>query len=301
MNRGKAMEFEYVLITPARNEADLIEKTIHSVIAQTVLPKRWVIVSDGSTDGTDEIVKKYMNGREWLELVRLPERQERNFAAKVQAFDAGYERVKDLSFEVIGCLDADISFGEDFFAYLLEKFKVMPKLGVAGTHYIEGSFHSYTDSYINVHHVNGQCQLFRRACFEDIGGYVPIKGGGIDWVAVTTARMKGWTTYSFADRTFYHHRKMGTAGSNELMSRFNYGKKDYFLGGHPLWQLFRGTFQMAKKPYIVGGLGLLLGYFWCWATRFERPVSKELMMFHRKEQLVRLRQLVLGRFAIDVR
>lgn len=295
------MEFEYVLITPARNEADLIEKTIHSVIAQTVLPKRWVIVSDGSTDGTDEIVKKYMNGREWLELVRLPERQERNFAAKVQAFDAGYERVKDLSFEVIGCLDADISFGEDFFAYLLEKFKVMPKLGVAGTHYIEGSFHSYTDSYINVHHVNGQCQLFRRACFEDIGGYVPIKGGGIDWVAVTTARMKGWTTYSFADRTFYHHRKMGTAGSNELMSRFNYGKKDYFLGGHPLWQLFRGTFQMAKKPYIVGGLGLLLGYFWCWATRFERPVSKELMMFHRKEQLVRLRQLVLGRFAIDVR
>lgn len=298
MNRGKAMEIEYVLITPARNEADLIEKTIHSVIAQTVLPKRWVIVSDGSTDGTDEIVRKYMEGRDWLELVRLPERQERNFAAKVQAFNAGYDRVKDLSFEVIGCLDADISFGEDFFAYLLEKFEAMPKLGVAGTHYIEGSFHSYTDSYINVHHVNGQCQLFRRTCFEDIGGYMPIKGGGIDWVAVTTARMNGWTTYSFSDRTFYHHRKMGTAGSNELMSRFNYGKKDYFLGGHPLWQLFRGTFQMAKKPYIVGGLGLLLGYFWCWATRFERPVSAELMIFHRKEQLLRLRQLVFGRFAV---
>lgn len=286
------MTLEYVLITPARNEVDLIEKTIQSVIAQTVPPKRWVIVSDGSTDGTDEIVKKYMDGRKWLELVRLPERKERNFAAKVQAFTAGYECVKDLSFDVIGNIDADISFDNDFFAYLLEKFEEMPNLGVAGTHYIEGSFHSYTDSYINVYHVNGQCQLFRRACFEDIGGYVPIKGGGIDWVAVTTARMKGWTTYSFADRTFYHHRKMGTAGSNELMSRFNYGKKDYFLGGHPLWELFRGAFQAVKKPYLLGGMALLLGYFWCWVTGFERPVSEELIKFHRQEQLGRLRQLL---------
>jgi len=289
------MVLTYVLITPARNEAAFIEKTIQSVIAQTVLPKRWIIVSDGSTDGTDEIVWKYRDGREWLELIRLPEREERHFAAKVKAFNAGYERVKDLSFEVIGNIDADISFGQDFLAYLLEQFETMPDLGVAGTHYVESDFHSYRNSYINVHHVNGQCQLFLRACFEDIGGYVPIKGGGIDWVAVTTARMKGWKTYSFGDRVFYHHRKMGTAGSNELMSRFNYGKKDYFLGGHPLWQLFRGAFQMTKQPYLAGGLALLLGYFWCWATRFERPISQELMQFHRKEQLGRLKQLLVGR------
>jgi biofilm PGA synthesis N-glycosyltransferase PgaC len=289
------MTLEYVLITPAHNESAFIEKTIRSVIAQSVLPKRWVIVSDGSTDGTDEIVQKYRQGREWLKLVHLPERQEHNFAAKVHAFNAGYARVKDLSFDIIGNLDADISFGDDFFAYLLERFEAMPDLGVAGTHYVEGDFHSYEDSYINVQHVNGQCQLFRRACFEDIGGYVPIKGGGIDWVAVTTARMKGWTTYSFADRTFYHHRKIGTAGSNELMSRFRYGKKDYFLGGHPLWELFRTNFQMTKKPYVVGGLALLLGYFWCWIIRYERLVSAELMRFHRKEQLDRLRHLLVNR------
>lgn len=285
------MTLEYVLITPARNEAALIEETIHSVIAQTVLPKRWVIVSDGSMDGTDEIVQKYMVDREWLELIHLPERQERNFAAKVKVFNAGFERVKTLSFDVIGCLDADITFAEDYFAYLLEKFEAMPDLGVAGTHYIEGDFHSFDDSYMNIHHVNGGCQLFRKTCFEDIGGYIPIKGGGIDWVAVTTARMKGWTTRSFADRTFYHHRKIGTAESNELISRFKYGKKDYFLGGHPLWEVFRGAFQITKKPYLVGGLALLLGYFWCWATRFERPVSAELMQFHRKEQLDRLKLL----------
>ncbi len=292
------MPLDYVLITPARNEAAFIEKTLQSVVTQTVLPKRWVIVSDGSTDGTDEIVRKYQPGREWLELVRLPVHEERNFAAKVIAFNTGYQRVKQLPFDVIGNIDADVSFGEDYMEYLLEKFETMPKLGVAGTHYIEGDFHSYKDSYINVHHVNGQIQLFRRECFEEIGGYMPIKGGGIDWVAVTTARMKGWLTYSFSERVFHHHRKMGTAESNELKSRFHYGKKDYFLGGHPLWQLFRSTFQLAKKPYVLGGLCLFSGYLWCWLTRHERPVSSELMKFHRKEQLVRLKKLLPDRLGL---
>ena len=175
----------------------------------------------------------------------------------------------------------------------------MPSLGVAGTHYIEGDFHSYRDSYINVHHVNGQVQLFRRACFEEIGGYVPIKGGGIDWVAVTTARMKGWITYSFEERMFEHHRKMGTADGSELGSRFHYGKKDYFLGGHPLWQLFRSTFQLTKKPYVLGGACLLAGYMWCWITRHERSVSKELMAFHRREQLVRLKKVCSDRLRLS--
>ena len=260
------MPIPYVLITPARNEAAFIEKTIQSVIAQTVLPARWVIVSDGSTDGTDEIVEKYIPGRPWLELVKLPPRKDRNFAAKVNAFRAGHERVKDIPFEVIGNIDADVSFQEDYFEFLLGKFEAMPELGVAGTHYIEGDFHSFSDSYINVHHVNGQCQLFRRKCFDDIGGYMPIKGGGIDWVAVTTARMKGWLTYSFSERTFCHHRKMGTAGGSELGARFHYGKKVYFLGGHPLWQVFRSTFQMAKRPYVIGGVCLMAGYVWCWIT-----------------------------------
>jgi glycosyltransferase involved in cell wall biosynthesis len=285
---------EYVLVTPAHNEADLIEQTIRSVVSQTVLPKRWVIVSDGSTDGTEEIVRRYQPGRAWLELVTLPPRTERHFAAKVHAFNAGFERLRALEFDVVGNVDADVSFPSDYFAYLLEQFAARPTLGVAGTHYIEGDFHSYRDSYIDARHVNGQCQLFRRACFEDIGGYVPIKGGGIDWVAVRTAQMKGWATHSFADRLFHHHRKMGTAGTSELGSRFHYGKKDYFLGGHPLWQLFRSAFQMTKKPYVVGGLALLAGYLWCWIGGHQRAVSPELMTFHRAEQMTRLKRLLRG-------
>ncbi|MGO8990645.1 MAG: glycosyltransferase [bacterium] len=288
------MKLTYVLITAARNEEAFIEKTIQSVIAQTVLPKKWVILSDGSTDRTDEIVESYAKEKDWIEFIRMPERRERDFAGKAHAFNAGYERVKNLSYDVIGNLDADISFGEDFFEYLLHEFEKLPELGVAGTDYVEGNFHSFTDSYVNVHHVNGQCQLFRRQCYEGIGGYLPIKGGGIDWVAVTTARMRGWETFSFQERVFTHYRKMGTAGSNVLSSRFHYGKKDYFLGGHPIWEIFRATFQMVKKPYLLGGIFLFAGYFGSWMTFVKRPVSKELIKFHRREQMSRLKELILN-------
>jgi biofilm PGA synthesis N-glycosyltransferase PgaC len=284
----------YVLITAARNEEAFIETTIQSVIAQTVLPNKWVIVSDGSTDRTDEIVQSYAKGRDWLECVRMSERRERHFAGKAHAFNTGCERIKGLNFDVIGNLDADISFGEDFFEYLLDKFKDMPELGVAGTHYVEGNFHSFKDSYIDVHHVNGQCQLFRRQCLEEVGGYLPVKDGGIDWIAVTTARMKGWKTYSFDERTFTHHRAMGTADSNVLKAKFHYGKKDYFFGGHPLWQVCRAVFQMSKKPYVVGGLLFLSGYIWAWLIGVERPVSKELIVFYRHEQMERLKKLFSG-------
>lgn len=286
------MGLDYVLITAAHNEEAFIEKTIQSVIGQTVLPKKWVIVSDGSTDRTDDIVRSYAQAQDWVELMRMPEHEDRHFGAKAVAFNRGYERIKDLQFDLAGNVDADISFGSDFFEYLLDKFIKMPRLGVAGTHYVEGEFHSYRDSFIDVHHVNGQCQLFRRRCLEEIGGYMPIKGGGIDWVAVRTARMKGWQTYSFEGKVFIHHRIMGTANSSTLKSRFHYGKKDYFLGGHPVWEMFRGLFQMTKSPFLVGGLCLLAGYFWCVLNRAERPVSKELMAFHRSEQIERLKVLV---------
>jgi len=289
------MPLSYVLITPARNESEHIEKTLASMVAQTVQPLRWVIVSDGSTDATDAIVEKYLPDHRWIELVRLPQRADRNFAAKVNAFRAGQARVADLPFDVIGNVDADVSFPPDYFEFLLTKIEGMPELGVVGTHYVEGEFHSFKDSYINVNHVNGQIQLFQRRCFEQIGGYQPIKGGGIDWVAVTSARMKGWQTHSFGERVFHHHRAMGTAGGNLLQARFHYGNKDYFLGGHPLWQLARGLFQLAKPPYVVGGLALLAGYVWCWLTRCERPIPPELMKFHRDEQMMRLKGLLLRR------
>src|SRR5437588_4972131 len=117
----------YVLITPAWNEAQFIELTIKSVVAQTVRPLKWVIVSDGSTDGTDEIVNKYAAEHLWIELVRMPKRQERHFAGKVNAFNAGYARVADLEYDIIGNLDGDVSFAADYFDFLLRKFAENPR------------------------------------------------------------------------------------------------------------------------------------------------------------------------------
>jgi glycosyltransferase involved in cell wall biosynthesis len=281
----------YILITPARNEEAYIEGTIQSVANQTILPKRWVIVSDGSTDRTDHIVNRYRSRYSWIELVRMPEHRDRQFAAKVHCFNAGYERVKDLSCDIVGSLDADISFDGEYFEFLLSKFLEFPRLGVAGTPFVEGESH-YDYRFTNIDHVSGACQLFRRKCFEDIGGYVPIKGGGIDWTAVTTARMKGWMTRTFTEKTCIHHRQMGTGNSNALMTWFRHGRKDYFLGGHPLWEMFRSLYQMTKRPYLIGGSLLMFGYAWAFLSRVERPVSKELMKFHRSEQMQRLKSVL---------
>src|ERR1017187_4631778 len=199
-----------VLVTPARNEAEFIEGTLKSVIAQTVRPVRWVIVSDGSTDGMDDIAGRYLADNPWIELVRMPERKERHFAGKVHAFNAGYARLKDLEYDVIGNLDADVTFDPDYFDFILKKFAANPMLGCAGTPFREGSL-QYDFRFTSIEHVSGQIQLFRRQCFEDIGGYTPIKTGGIDLVAVITARMKGWQTRTFQEKVYEHHRKMSSA------------------------------------------------------------------------------------------
>jgi glycosyltransferase involved in cell wall biosynthesis len=281
----------YALITPARNEERFIEKLIQSVIKQTVLPSRWVIVNDGSTDTTADIVSRYLATYGWIELLNLPPRRDRSFAAKVYAFNAGFERVKHLEYEVVGNLDADISFEPDYLEFLMEKFQEDSRLGVAGTTFHEEGYSSATDSFEGQSHVAGGCQLFRRSCFEDIGGYIPNRAGGIDWIAVTSARMKGWKTQSFREKFFFHYRSLGTAERSLLASNFSYGEKDYYLGGHPLWEVFRVAYRATKKPYLLGGVALFSGYVSAFLRRVERPVSDELMRFHRTEQMKKLKTI----------
>lgn len=282
----------YVLITPARNEAAFIERTLDSMAHQTVLPVKWVIVNDGSTDTTGSIVSRYAGKYDWIETVNLPVRRERNFAAKVYAFNAGREKLTNVEYEIIGNLDGDVSFDEDHFEFLLGKFREDPCLGVAGTIFKEEDYSSETDSFEGQKHVSGQCQIFRRRCFEDIGGYFANKAGGIDWIAVTTARMMGWKTQSFREKSFFHYRHLGTAGRSVAAAMFSYGEKDYYLGGHPLWELFRVAYRMVKRPYMIGGLSLGLGYGWAMLQRGKRPVSKELMKYHRQEQMRKLKNVL---------
>ncbi len=277
----------YVLITPARNEAEFIDLTIRSIVAQTFRPLKWVIVSDGSTDQTEEIVKGYTEAYPWIQLLRMPERKERHFAGKVDAFNAGYEQVKDLNFDVVGNIDGDVSFEPDLFEFLIGQMAQTPRLGVAGAPFREGSF-QYDYRYSNIENVWGGCQLFRRECFAGIGGYLPLKGGCIDHVAVVSARMQGWQTRTFTSKVVLHHRKMGTAQLGWLKAKFNMGAKDHSVGNHPLWELARTIYQMKNRPYIVGGLALGWGYAWSMLSRRRIAISNELVEFARREQMQRL-------------
>lgn len=290
----------YALITPARNEEKHIEVLIESVIHQTLLPVKWVIVNDGSTDGTAGIVGKYLAEHPWIELLDLPVHRDRSFAAKAYAVNAGVERLAGAPWEVVGNIDSDVSFDPDYCEFLIEKFEGDPTLGVAGTIFSEdGGYSSGKDSFEGQNHVAGGCQLFRRKCFEEIGGYVPNKAGGVDWIAVTTARMKGWRTRSYREKSFYHYRKLGTAERSLLASAFSYGEKDYYLGNHPLWELVRVLYRSTKKPWLLGGASLGCGYFSAWVRQMKRPVSNELMRFHRKEEMLKLRAIAESLFRLQ--
>lgn len=283
---------KYVLITPARNEEAYIRKALDSVTSQTQPPLRWIVVDDGSTDRTAEIVEAYAKRFPWLELLRRPQHVDRTFAGKVRAFNAGFERVVDLEYDVVGNLDADISFDPDYFKYLMRKFSSDSKLGVAGTPFTQdGGYDSAKDSFEGENYVAGGVQMFRATCFKEIGGYIPVRGGGIDWIAVMTARMKGWKVRSFAEKRFHHYRTLGTAEMTPLGAAFDYGRRAYSLGSSPIWHFVRGVYRMIKPPLILGGAALLCGYWMSAIKRAPRPVSTEMIRFCRREQMQKLRSI----------
>jgi biofilm PGA synthesis N-glycosyltransferase PgaC len=287
----------YVLITPARNEANFIELTLRSVVAQTLRPAKWVVVDDASTDRTPEIVQSYVAAHPWIELVRMPERSERSFAGKANAVNTGRERLGGLSYGVIGNLDADVSFEPDYFEFLMNRFAENPRLGVAGTAFREGDL-SYNYEFVGTEHVSGMCQIFRRECFDEIGGYPAIQSGGIDLIAVLSARAKGWETRTFVEKTFLHHRSQSGASHTGLRERIHAGRKDYLLGNHPLWEMFRGIYQMGHKPYILGGFVMLCSYMWNLLSGVKRTIPGELMALRRREQMYRLKAIVLRRIPV---
>jgi hypothetical protein len=283
--------FSYLLITPARDEEAYIEHTLKSVVNQTVLPTRWVIVDDGSVDQTPAIVASFAERYPWIQLVQRPRGSKRNFASKVHAFNAGYACIAGLKHDIIGSLDADVSFAPDYIEFLLNCFQADTNLGVAGTFFREDHYDSSRDSFEGYTHVAGGFQVFRRQCFDEIGGFVPNEAGGVDWIAVTTARMNGWETRAFKEKSFFHHRTQGTAQKGAIAAMFGAGQKDYYLGKHPLPQLLRVLYRMTKKPVGLGGLALLLGYSWTMLLRKKRPITPKLMQFRRREDMVKLRRL----------
>jgi glycosyltransferase involved in cell wall biosynthesis len=280
---------KYVLVTPAHNEEAFIEKTIRSVAHQSIAPAKWIIVSDRSTDGTDEIVRHYAKQYDFLHLLRIEGNAERWFGGQVRAFCAGYEQLRGMEYEFIGNVDADVTFGSDYYENILRRFQQNSKLGIAGGFIYEkddGDFKSR--NFNSARSVANAVQLFRRECYEMTGGYMPLQYGGHDWVIEVAARMKGWEVQAFPELPVFHHRCTGTGDGRILRARFRQGLMDYAVGSHPFFEFVKCLRRIKARPYFLGGLFRMAGFVWGYVRREERIVSHELVRYLRDEQVTRV-------------
>jgi len=285
---------DYVLMTAAYNEESYIERTIESVLAQTVLPKRWVIVSDGSIDRTDEIVGAYADRHSFIEFVRVSRPPGRSFSSKVAALRAGYERFDDVAYEFIGNFDSDVTVGPRYFENLIGNLQSCPTLGIAGGYVLEENEGQFQNRRANrVYSVAHAAQLVRRTCYEAIAGYAVLEYGGEDWHAQTSARMNGWEAKAFPDLKIFHHRHTGE-GDNLLRHKFRQGRMDYAFGSDPLFEALKCIERFPERPFVAGSLARLCGFVWSWISREKRPVSAPFILFVRSEQKQKLRSLFRG-------
>jgi glycosyltransferase involved in cell wall biosynthesis len=293
MKKNTLPERAYVLITPARNEGAHIEKTIKSVVSQTVPPEKWVVVNDGSSDHTAEIVNQYAAKHHFIKLVNVSRPGQRNFGSKVHAFNYGYEYLRNVDFGFLGNLDADVEFGEDYFEKLLENFYANPHLGITGGIILEYDGNEFIEQNTRLNSVAGAVQLFRYRCYEQIGGYMPLELGGIDAVAEIMARKHGWKVQTFPELKVLHHRRVAAIKGKILQARFRQGVMNYSLGYHPLFQLIRCLFRIKDKPCCLGSLMMLLGYCWASFLRYKKAVPDDFVQYLRSEQKSKLSSFFL--------
>jgi hypothetical protein len=282
----------YIIITPAHNEARLIEGTIKAVLAQTVRPARWVIVNDASTDETAEIVARYAQEHTFIKLVNRERPPGRHFGNKALAFNLGFAEVCKFPFDYISSLDADITIEPHYFEMLLKECEKRPKLGITG-----GMIHTcldgnYVSQEVALDSVAGAVQFFRRECFEQIGGYRPLALGGIDTAAEFTARMKGWETRTFPEHRILEHRLTGSATASPLTASLRGGRRMHALGYSPLFFIVRCVYRALEKPRIVGSGAALAGFIGGVIRGDAIALPPEVVAFVRAEQHQKLRKLL---------
>jgi glycosyltransferase involved in cell wall biosynthesis len=284
-----------VLVSPVRDESQLIAKTLDSVVAQSVWPLEWVIVDDGSTDNTAEIVEAYAQRYPFIRLVRHPNRGFRKLGGGVVvAFKYGLTQIAAPEFEFIAKLDGDMSFGPKYLELMLERFSQNPRLAAVSGKVFRPEGEALVEEPIIDEHVAGQFKLYRWRAYQEIGGFVEeVLWDGID---VHTARMKGWDTLSFhhPDALLYHHRLMGSSDKNVYKGRLRWGRGIYFMGYHPLYAIASGVFRMKEKPLVIGGLLIILGYFKAALQGVPRYDNLEFRAYLQRWQLNELKQRLTG-------
>jgi len=281
----------YVIITPAYNEARYIRMTIESVVDQSVRPLLWVIVDDGSTDETAEIIKSYIQQYEWIRYIyRQKTPGQTYFGCSVYAIMQGYKALDDCTFDYIAILDADISLPKDYYERIFDKFGQDKKLGVASGVY-QDLVNGRLRKVLNDRRSTPKAiQVFRKECFEQIGGYLPLKYGGEDTCSCIMARMNGWKSWSFPKISVVHNKPAGTGhAGNMLKIRFRNGLNEYGLATHPLFMLIKSLRRCIKeRPIITGGLARMAGFIYGYCLREKRQIPDDMVWFIHQEQMGRL-------------
>jgi len=277
------MKQKYVVITPSRDEAEFIEMTIKSVIAQTILPVEWIIVNDGSTDGTGDIVDKYVDQYPWIHAVHRKNRGFRSAGGGViEAFYAGYNALKSNDWDFIVKLDGDLSFDSGYFEKCLEYFHELSKIGIGG-----GLIYNLVNLALKTEphphfHVRGATKIYRKDCWDAIGGLLQTPGW--DTLDEVKANMLGWKTQTFPDLKVVHYRYTGTA-DGQWKTYVKYGKANYISGYHPLFMVVKCLRRALSKPILLGTLGLLYGFISSYLKGIPQVDDRALIAYIRKQQL----------------
>ncbi len=291
----------YALVSACRNEEAYIEELIATVAAQTLLPRRWLIVDDGSTDNTYSLARTAGKSLKWLEVVRTPNGRPRSFASQVYAAQHGYELLRSDDIDFIGFLDADIRLPRDYYEQIVERLCADPGLGLCGGAVLD-QYNGYTMDTrqgSEDYHVAGGIQFFRRQCFELIGGYIPVPAGGQDTIADVMVMMKGWQLRTYPDLVTIHLRPDGHGKDNLVVRGLKRGRESYTVGYHPLFYLMQCLRRLGRRPIIIGSVCQALGFLGATMRSRKRPVPMEFVRFHRKLQMRRLREMMAGWLARD--
>jgi poly-beta-1,6-N-acetyl-D-glucosamine synthase len=276
----------YVVITPARDEAQHIAETIISVVHQTARPVEWVIVDDGSTDGTGEIIEHFAAQHSWITALHQPNRGVRESASGVMhAFYHGYQFLKATEWDFIVKLDGDVSLKPDYFETCFKEFQQDPKLGIGGgliCHSENGTLKVEAGPRF---HVRGATKIYSRACWDAIGGLLKVPGW--DTVDEVKANMLGWKTRAFQDLRVLHHRPTGAA-DGAWKNSVKDGRADYISGYHPLFMFLKCVKRLVQEPYLVGSLGLSYGFIGGYLRGIPQVDDRALIHYVRRQQLRRL-------------
>lgn len=278
-------DFRYVTITPVRDEAEYIVRTVESMAAQTRLPQKWVIVDDGSSDRTPEIVDAASGKYPWIDAIHLPDRGFRKSGGGVvEAFYGGYSKITDINWDFLVKLDGDLSFAPDYFERCFSHFSRDPRLGIGGGTVctMQNGVDSPKDPLF---HVRGATKIYRRACWEQIGPLV--KAPGWDSIDEVKANMLGWTTRTFRDIRVIQHKKTGSA-DGAWRNWVKSGLANYIAGYHPIFMLLKCCKRVFEPPYLVGAAGLFTGYLSGYVRRMDQVPDPAFIRYLRGQQMRKL-------------